>query len=277
MLQSLVKFGLSEKEARVYLALLELGPSSVTEVSKKSKVTRTNAYHLLSSLELRGLVNSHEEKSKMIYSAESPERIVRMLQDEISEKKRQLDEAEKIVPELKTVYNDPEGKLKVRFYEGVEGLVSAYEDTLTAKTPILAYASVEHQHTFFPGYFPEYYKRRAARDIPVKCILAHTKESFRIKSLDEKHLRKTYIVPAKFAISPEINVYDDKVAIMSLKEKFGVIVQSRDVAHAFSKLFELAYEKSKDYDAALGQKYDPKQEVDDKRFAKKTVNRPDYW
>ncbi len=277
MLQSLVKFGLSEKEARVYLALLQLGPSSVTEVAKKSKVTRTNAYHLLSALELRGLVNSHEEKSKMIYSAESPERIMIMLKEDISAKKRMLEEAENIIPELKTMFNDPEGRLKVRFYEGVEGVISAYEDTLTAKSPILAYASVEHQHAFFPGYFPEYYKRRTMRGIPVKCILAYTKESFRVKSLDEKHLRESHIVPADYSISPEINIYDDKLAIMSLKEKFGVIIESKDVADAFIKLYKLAYERAGEYDEKIGSKYDPKLEVKDKRFAKKEVNDPNYW
>ncbi|MBU1019472.1 MAG: helix-turn-helix domain-containing protein [Patescibacteria group bacterium] len=269
MLQSLVKFGLSEKEARVYLALMELGPSSVTEVSKKSKVTRTNAYHLLSSLEIRGLVNSHENKGKMIYSAENPARIVQMLKDEIVNKKAQLDEAESILPELKEAYNDPEGKLKVRFYEGVEGVVSAYEDTLTSDTPIMAYASVEHQHAFFPGYFPEYYKRRTQKGIHVDCILAYTKESFRVKGLDKKHLRKTYIIPADFTISPEINIYDDKVAILSLKEKFAVIIQSKDVADAFKKLFRLAYERAGEYDEKLGVEYDSRLEIKDKRFAGK--------
>ncbi len=259
MLQALVKFGLSEKEARVYLALLQLGPSSVTEVAKKSKVTRTNAYHLLSALELRGLVNSHEEKSKMIYSAENPERIVRMLQEEISDRKRMLEEAEHIIPELKTMYNDPEGRLKVRFYEGVEGVISAYEDTLTAKSPILGYASVEHQHSFFPGYFPEYYKRRTMRGIPVKCMLAYTKDSLKVRSVDEKYIRKSYIIPSYFKISPEINIYDDKLAIMSLREKFGVIIQSKEVADAFAKLFKLAYERAEQYDKEFkSSEYDPK-------------------
>jgi len=242
---------------------LELGPSSVTEVSKKSKVTRTNAYHLLSSLEVRGLVNSHEERSKIIYSAENPQRIIRMLQDEIAAKKMQLEEAEQIMPELKSAYNDPEGKLKVRFYEGVEGIISAYEDTLTARSKILAYASVENQHAFFPGYFPEYYRRRTKQGINVDCILAYTEDSFKIKELDKKQIRKSYIVPAKYTISPEINVYDDKIAIMSLREKFAVIVQSKEAADAFTKLYELAYERAKEYDAEIGKKYSPELEKKD--------------
>lgn len=269
MLQSLMKFGLSEKEGSVYLALLELGPSSVTDVAKKARVTRTNAYHLLSALELRGLVNSHEEKSKMIYAAESPNRIERMLKHDIAEKERQLKEAMNVIPELKTMYNDPEGKLKVRFYEGPKGIVSAYEDTLTAETPILAYASVENQHAFFPGYFPEYYRRRTKKKIPVECILAYTKESFRVKELDKEHMRKSYIVPPEYTISPEIVIYDDKVGIMSLKEEFAVIIQSKEVANAFDKLFHLAYERAGEYDEKLGKKYDVKKAGKNKKYSKK--------
>jgi hypothetical protein len=184
-----------------------------------------------------------------------------MLKEEIAIKKQQLEGAQKILPELKSLYNDPEGKLKVRFYEGVEGVISAYEDTLHSNTPILAYASVEHQYAFYPGYFPEYYERRTELSIPVKCILAYSKDSFRIRNLDEEQIRKTYIVPSRFAISPEINVYGNKIAIMSLKEKFGVIIESKEVADAFSKLFELAYERAKEYDVKAGDKYDPKIEA----------------
>lgn len=267
--QILVRFGLAEKEALVYMALLELGLSSVTDVAKKSHVTRTNTYHLLSALELRGLVSSHEEKGKMMYSAENPDRILQMLKEEIADKQKQLKEAEESIPQLKSLYNNPEGKLKVRFYEGVEGVISAYEDTLTAKTPILGYASVENQHSFFPGYFPEYYQRRTEKRIPVKCFLAYTKESFRIKSLDKKHIRKSYIVPADYTISPEINIYDDKVAIMSLKEKFAVIVQGKEVAGAFAKLFELACERAKQYDQKIGQIYDSKLEGKNIKYEKR--------
>ena len=140
MLQKLVKFGLSEKEAQIYLALLELGPSSVSEIAKRAKVSRTNTYHLLNSLTAQGLVNSHEKLSKVIFSAENPERIIQMLKNKADKYNRLLQEAEDLMPELKPIYNQKDGKLRIRFYEGVEGVISAYEDTLTAKTEIWGYA-----------------------------------------------------------------------------------------------------------------------------------------
>jgi sugar-specific transcriptional regulator TrmB len=251
MLNYLVRFGLPEKEARVYLALLELGPSSVSETAKRAKVSRTNTYHILNSLLAQGLVNSHEKTSKVIFSAEGPDRMLQILKTRAEEAQQIYAEAQEAMPEFKSVYKKKDGKLKVKFYEGVEGLISAYEDTLSAKTDIWGYASVENQHSFFPGYFPSYYTRRTKNGISVKCFLADSEESRRIQSLDKAHLRKTYLVPEKFAISPEINIYDNKVAVLSLKEKFGAIIESKAVADAFRKMFELAMERAQQYDEEI--------------------------
>ncbi|MBT7484662.1 hypothetical protein HN680_07870, partial [Candidatus Peregrinibacteria bacterium] len=212
MLEQLIKFGLPEKEAQIYLALLELGPSSVSEVSKRSKISRTNAYHLLNALLGKGMVStaSGDNSSKMVFVPEDPSRILQMLCNERDKYERLYNEAQKVLPELQSVYNKKDGKLKVRFFEGVEGVISAYEDTLTAETEILATASIEQQHSFFPGYFPAYYNRRAKKGVSVRCFLADSSETRRIQKLDEAQLRKSLLVPKRFMISPEINIYDDK-------------------------------------------------------------------
>ncbi len=248
MFQKLIEFGLSDKEARVYLALLELGPSSVTDVARRARVTRTNAYHLLNSLLSYGLASSTEGEAKTFFSAEDPKRLVYFLKEKMDIAESRFKEAESVLPVLRSLHRDPKKPLHVKYYEGIEGLISIYEDTLNAKTEILGYASVEYQHSFFPGYFPEYYQRRTSQGIRVRCMLAETPDSLRIKGLDKKQLRTTKIIPKKYEVSPEINIYDDKVAIMSLKEKFGVIIESEAVTEAFRNLFEIAYEKAKDFD-----------------------------
>ncbi len=247
-----MELGLSEKEAKVYLALLELGSSSVTEIARRARVTRTNTYHLLNALQSYGLVSSTEsESSKAVFSAEKPDRLLYMMKERLDKADRRYREVEQILPDLRSIYHDPEQKLRVRYYEGVEGIITAYEDTLSSKGKILGYASVEQQHSFFPGYFPEYYERRTKKDIPVECFLAESEDSLRIKSLDRKHKRTTLIIPKKYSISPEINIYDDKVAILSLKEKFGVSIESHEVADAFKKMFALAYERAGQYDKEI--------------------------
>ena len=71
----LEKFGLSNKEAKVYLSLLELGTSVVSDVAKKSQINRSTAYVLLESLAKHGLVSISERKNVRLYTPAPPERI----------------------------------------------------------------------------------------------------------------------------------------------------------------------------------------------------------
>ena len=76
MLNELKKFGLSEKEARVYLAALELGQASVQDIAKKSAVNRATTYLMIESLEKRGLMYKLIKNKKKLFAADTPERFL---------------------------------------------------------------------------------------------------------------------------------------------------------------------------------------------------------
>jgi hypothetical protein len=134
----------------------------------------------------------------------------------------------------------------VRFYEGKEGLISAYEDTLTAGETIRAYASIENMHKAIPGYFPDYYKRRSAKGIAIRSIHPNTEEARERAEHDKEEKRDSALVPAsEYNFSPEINIYDNKIVFMSLVEKFSLIVESQELADALKKAFELAWKEAK--------------------------------
>ncbi|MCK4799448.1 TrmB family transcriptional regulator, partial [Candidatus Parcubacteria bacterium] len=45
--KSLHEFGLKEKEIKIYLALLDLGPSSIRKIAELAKVNRGTSYDIL--------------------------------------------------------------------------------------------------------------------------------------------------------------------------------------------------------------------------------------
>ena len=65
--QELLAIGLSDKEADVYLAALQLGYSSVQEISQKANINRTTAYTHIKNLISRGLLNATEKNGKIFY------------------------------------------------------------------------------------------------------------------------------------------------------------------------------------------------------------------
>jgi sugar-specific transcriptional regulator TrmB len=240
--------GLSENEAKVYLVLLELGKGTVTQITRKAGLNRTTGYDILDNLTTKGLASISGKEPKQEYIAESPDKVVFLLEQEISQKAEQLKRIKSIMPEIKSLHNVA-GRPKVRFYEGVQGLKDVYEDTLTSHEEIRAYATYDDMQATLPGYFPEYFFRRAKKNIPIRAIFPFTQAGLDLSRDDEAQKRQTAMVPAeKYHFSPEINIYDNKVMIASWREKLGIIIESAEISDAMKKTFELAWSEARRLD-----------------------------
>lgn len=250
-IKSLCELGFSENEARVYLALLELGRGTVSLITRRAGINRTTGYDILASLVTKQLASVTGKEPKQEYSAESPARLEVLLREEVSRTQARLAEtAANLIPQLKSMQTTV-GRPNVRFYEGKEGLIQAYEDTLTAREPIRAYANIEDMHAALPGYFPRYYARRAARGIIARGILSRSPAAEDRARYNAAELRETALIPYdKFHFSPEINIYDNKVMIASSREQLGIIIESDEIADAMKKIFELSWAEAKRLDQA---------------------------
>lgn len=238
-------FGLSSKETDVYISLLELGRGTVTKISQKADINRTTGYDILNSLISKGLVSISGKEPKQEYVAESPTKITDYLKKRLEETEKLIKKSEKIVPELNTIHTKDD-RPKIKFYEGKKGLKTVYEDTLTSSEPILAYATVDDMHNALPNYFPEYYKRRVKKGISIKAIVPETEIGIERGKKDREEKRETAFVPVdKYYFSPEINIYDNKIMIASWKESLGIIIESKEIADAMKKIYELAWNGAK--------------------------------
>jgi HTH-type transcriptional regulator, sugar sensing transcriptional regulator len=243
--KNLLTIGFSEKEIEVYLALLELGKGTVTQIARKAGINRPTAYHVLASLELKKLVRTSGKEPKQEYTAESPENIEKILEEKITEYTSALAQAKEIIPELVSLHNK-DNRPKIKFYEGKDGLQKVYEDTLNSSETILAYASVEDIGPTLPNYFPDYYKRRAKKGIHIRAIFPESADARERASLDKEEKRESVIIPSeKYGFHPEINIYDDKVMIASWREKLGIIIESTEIADAMKKIHDLAWAEAK--------------------------------
>ncbi|MBI5644702.1 helix-turn-helix domain-containing protein [Candidatus Kaiserbacteria bacterium] len=118
MLKELQDIGLSEKEARVYLASLELGQTTAEKLAKHAKVNRSTTYVQLESLMKRGLISTHEADKKAVFAPESPEILKRLLlkqRDDINSRERDL---ATILPMLVQQYEGAGEWPLVRFFPG---------------------------------------------------------------------------------------------------------------------------------------------------------------
>lgn len=248
MLEQLQKLGLTNKEASVYMASMELGIASpVSTIAKKANINRTTTYDILDQLVQKGVIVTHKKKNNLYYEALPPEKLIAYLKEQSEKFSRLANDAQKILPELQTHYRIS-GRPKVYFYEGNEGLIRVYEETLTSSEEIRAYASDQANQNAIPWYFPQYYKRRTEKNIPIRAIFPDTPKDRQRHALDEKEMRKSRIVPKnKLDFLPEINFFDNKIMIADWKEKLGIIIESSEIAKVFKQTFELAWEAAEKY------------------------------
>ncbi len=249
--QILKSFGLSDKEVAVYLAILELGHGTVTQIARAANINRTSGYDILATLAAQGLVRVSGKEPKQEYVAESPDTLLAMLEKKLEEAQARVVAAKNFVPTLKSLQK-VDDRPQVKFYEGAAGLRQVYEDTLTSTEPIRAYATVDDMHKGLPNYFPEYYKRRAGKGIAIRAIVPKTEAGLERAKADKEEKREIAFVPAdKYYFSPEINIYDDKVMVASWREKLGIIIESREIADAMKKIYELAWAEAKRLDSDI--------------------------
>lgn len=124
----LEKIGLSEKEAKVYLALLEKGDSTATQISELTILDRTLMYQLTNKLIERGFVSYVMKEGVRYFSAADPEILIRDLQ----EKERELKDA---LPIFKARQNTAKNKASAGIYLGRKGVYAMLKLIVSQNEP----------------------------------------------------------------------------------------------------------------------------------------------
>lgn len=240
LLNTLKEMGLTDNEAKVYLAALELGQATVQELSKKSGVKRTTVYTTVDGLKEKGLLSQTEKGKKTTFIAENPENLVGLSEARYQQLKR-------VLPELRSIYNISETKPKVRFYEGKEGYISVYDGILKDKPKeVLVIMSYEDFYRHLdPQYEEDWIKRRVQKKIKLRWLDFRTKKTEKMKQEGKKGLREIRFLPKEFSFTSGLFIYGSKVIITSGKQKefMAVVVESSEFYQMFKQLFEMLWLK----------------------------------
>ena len=236
--------GLSENEAKVYLAMLELGPASVIDISKRAGVNRPTAYVQIESLKKMGLVSTQTKGKKQLFIAESPDQLEFVIDRELNEVKRKKEDLKKILPDLENLHRSSGVQPQVRFFEGKEGLLRMQENVLKSNAKeILAIASADQVLDIFPAHLEDYSIRRIKKGIKSRLIYTGSKGPI-LKEKDPASLREAkFVSPEKMPLSGDLAIYGDSVAISAFTGKIsGVIIDHPDIANSFRNFFELIWQ-----------------------------------
>jgi sugar-specific transcriptional regulator TrmB len=237
--QALKDLGLTPRQAAMYTALLQTGPTTAYNVALRSGLKRPTVYINLEELRMRGLVNKIPKAQKTLYVARNPEELVQEAQEKLARAKEAL-------PALQALMS--KGKRpQALFYEGPEGLKQALLYGLKqmgGKELVGWYAQV--------GDLPKHVREDLFSEInSTMNKLAVGARGFapkhpslkRFRELDKQFGRQIKQIPAsEYASNISIDVGDDFVRLIAYKDLQAVIIKNADIALALRQVFEIMWQ-----------------------------------
>jgi HTH-type transcriptional regulator, sugar sensing transcriptional regulator len=228
------QLGYSPHEVTVYLAALELGASSTTEIAAKARLPRTTVNLIIESLHRKGLMNAFLKRRRKIWAAENPERLLISV--------REHEAALKLVlPELQSLRHETGVKPTVRTYSGADEIKQIMNDILETKHNVSAIISWDEWiNVLGKNYVDDFIETRARRFLRIRLLTPKTKTSVNLKARDTEELRVTQYLPDSLGIKNTNFIYGNKVAIISLNTKrpVGILIEDQDIHHTMEVLFE---------------------------------------
>lgn len=232
--QTLQKIGLGEKEAKVYLATLELGSATVLEIAKKSGLKRPTCYVLLDELSTKGYVKKAAKAARTTYSAEEPERLLALVQA----REEALKDA---LPFLQAIKSGKKEKPKISIHEGAEGMRNVSEDIFSSPT-IWWFASIREVNKSFADITKQMIEVSKKKKPQVREILTPDPEDIAYAKNAIADNYEIRIAPIEMPISIDMAIYQNKVAIFSVKrDLFATVIESDDIAESFRTFHQLAW------------------------------------
>lgn len=243
LVKNLVEYGLSDKEAKMYLALLELEVGTVNEAAKAAGVNRSSAYVVLESLKEKGLISVAGDKKIQHYIATSPEALLYSAESRAQAQESIKNKIADIVPELKALHKDTKQKPKVYVFEGMNGLMASFQSSLKNKEKFMrSFSSAEK----IPDAMAEYIRRRTQLGIKMRGIYLDNKQSFNLIKMLPKTDEFVVIPNSKYTFDSNLAIYDDKIGYISPQNGgYSIIIENQDMADILKIIFDLAFSGSK--------------------------------
>lgn len=233
---SLVGLGLSKQESAVYLAALELGVSSISDIAKKAIIKRPTTYYIIDELMRKNLITKAPKGKRILYHAERPQNLlhnVRMQEEQLIT----------LMPQLEAMQKTARNRPSIRFFEGKEGIIAIYNEMFDTHQKMYALGSLENimniiTHEDNAKYFAIF----RAKGGKIYDLLENSAEAKRyLKAGYRKGLGPAKFLPADFKFGTDMLIVGNKVSLISYSALVGLIIDNEQIAQTQRNTFEFIW------------------------------------
>lgn len=239
LVETLAEMGLTDEEAKVYLAALSVWANPASTIARTCNLKRETCNYTLKKLVSKGLVSTVFREWATFYTPEPPEKLVTIAESRLLTISR-------TVPLLNQMMNQKGNKqAKVKMYQGTSGIETVMEDVLKAPGEALTYTNLGAMLAIFGDKVTEFRHKRKQSQVTSRTISTYSPEakSYVTGGTLFEGEQILFVNNQEFIFGSDVLIYWDKVAIISLEkdESYGFIVESSSFARTQRAIFDLAW------------------------------------
>lgn len=226
--------GLGKNEVKVFLSLIELGPSTAVDVSKASSLHRSNVYDSLNRLVKLGLADYFMKDTTKFYEVDDPDRLNTLL------RKKEL-ELQELIPELKIKQMYAKPKSSLATFEGIVGARKVLNDILSSGTKkiFVLGVPVDYAPAIGEGWLKKWHDNRIEKGIELDHILNPDYAPHRIKLLNDFPITSIKFFPENYGTPNATYIYDAGVVLIFVRPFMTIRILSEDLSNSFKRYYEL--------------------------------------
>lgn len=249
LLETLKSVGLTNGEARVYVALLSLGTSSVSPIVESSGISSSKVYFILNRLASKGLASISVKEKRRIYTASEPERILDYLNERAQILNKHKKEISKIIPELKSKRETVSNYPPIEFTKGEKGFESVFNEVYNDLKEGDSYVGIGGLRISFKMQHYWYKQSELLSKKKVSQGLIYESDVWYKKdqSIAKRKKRKNYypkVLSEQYKDLPNILVFGDKSIITDVDdsgEVFTLFVRNSNLSKSLGRLVKMLY------------------------------------
>ena len=242
--------GIPPAEAKVYLALAELGRASAHAVARKADLERSTTYGLLSRLVKRGLVSQQMERKVALFVANPPTSLLESIAEAKSKLHTREEQAKQLVQKISPYFKKRDYRVpRMSFFDGerevnkllFENLNLWFASAKQADNTLWGYSDESFVKKFQP-WLEEYWKRMD-KDHHIKLYCNYSEEEEKLRgSFPNREIRT---VPKKYELEAGFWAIGDYIMLFLTREKPYYAYQIYDpvIATNIRRMFQMMWEK----------------------------------
>jgi len=244
VMEVLSELGLSKREIKAYLSLLELGETRVTPLVKASGIPNSKIYETLDKLIKKGLVSYYVKENNKFYVAASPKTLFEI----VDEKREKLNN---ILPMLMLKQRSKSKPANVEMYEGEKAIFRMLANIIEDAKPKEEYISFslgeEHLRPGIETFYKKFIRLRKEKKLRIKALVNTKVRRILEKAYTKEELKTVNIRYTDFNFPQGIAVFRDKVTLMNwVGDATTILITSKNIASQFKKFFFELYDKAYD-------------------------------